>query len=332
MLGILRENVASNETLKPPKSGSLETATPIKLAGTRATMLCLQTRKAFQMKSHSDFTCLSIPLERKVRARPLAIALLLLCSLTFIDFSYAAGRLFYDGFEDGTTNKWRQDDFRNLCQVVTASADGVAGPFAGTRMARCNWNGTTSVAAETFENLVMSTNYTDEFFIRVRVRQDMNLERTIVSPNKHLRLFFYDQVVYHDLFEDCASTSGGLSNKGSASLAAQMTTYFGGAAGDNSCSSSSWHKVEYWIKQSTGSVKVWHDGILVRNDSGFDFLGQKWPDVYLMSNWSDSHDATNYMYFDEFEFYSDNGTGAAGLMSDATIRVGPSAPQNLRIQ
>jgi hypothetical protein len=32
-----------------------------------------------------------------------------------------AGRVFFDDFEDGTTDKWEQDDFRNRCQVVTSA-------------------------------------------------------------------------------------------------------------------------------------------------------------------------------------------------------------------
>ncbi len=83
-------------------------------------------------------------------------------------------------------------------------------------------------------------------------------------------------------------------------------------------------------------MKVWHDGVLVRNDVA-PFNGAKWSPFWLTSNWEDSHDAVNYVYFDDVEVYSDVGTGATGLMSDATITAfGTStarlpAPTNLRV-
>lgn len=224
----------------------------------------------------------------------------------------AGGRIFYDGFESGTTSMWKQDDYRNRCQVVTSAADGVVGPRTGSRMLRCNWNGTVAWNdPAAFETLTIPTdNYSNELFIRVWVRRDANLERTEGSPAKLIRLF--RQEPYLDSFENIVPWNG-LSHRGTFS-----STYWGGAPGDNSNSHSAWHKVEYYFHQSNGTHKVWHDGILVRNDTGLKF-GAKWSPLYITSNWSDPHDANNYVYFDDVEVFSDMATGATGSMSDATI-------------
>ena len=55
------------------------------------------------------------------RTGALAIALILLSSLALANLSYAAGRLFYDGFENGTTDAWAVESGRNRCIVVTSS-------------------------------------------------------------------------------------------------------------------------------------------------------------------------------------------------------------------
>ena len=76
--------------------------------------------------------------------------------------------------------------------------------------------------------------------------------------------------------------------------------------------------VEYYFNHTTGQIKVWHDNVLIRSNS-VSMGSQKWLPFYLTSNYADSHDATNYVYFDNIEIYSDAGTGATGLMSDGTI-------------
>lgn len=273
-------------------------------------------------------------------ARQLALALILFSTLTLSDASHAASRVFYDGFEDGTTNKWQQADARSRCQVVTAATDGIVGPFAGTRMARCNWDGTRADGTpDRFQTLVTPTgNYTDEFFIRVRFRMDQNIEPTPGSSNKFMRLFYFTGTLYHDLFADADNRTMGILNKGAPSLNEQMLTYYGDgpkaiALGDVSATAASWHKLEYWIKQSTGAIRVWHDGLLVRDDSGYNYGGIKWPTLFLVSNWSATHDATNHIYFDEVEIFSDRGTGASGSMSDATISgQSTDAPKNPQVQ
>jgi hypothetical protein len=99
---------------------------------------------------------------------------------------------------------------------------------------------------------------------------------------------------------------------------AQCPTYWG-QAGDSTANPVSWHTVEWYFKVSAGTIKVWHDGMLVRNENGYDFKNTKWYPFYLGSNFSSPHDAVNYVYFDNIEIYSDTGTAAIGSMSDATI-------------
>lgn len=270
----------------------------------------------------------------------LAIALILLSPLALLDASHAAGRVFYDDFEDGTTNKWGQDGSRNRCTVVTSAADGLRGPYAGSRMARCNWNGTVAdTSGPAYETLkIASVPYTNEIFYRVRLRIDRNVERTNGSPLKLLRIFYWDgdRATYRDLYENSVPENG-LSNRGAAGTS-EIVTYWGETPGDNTGLSTTWHTIEYYFSHANGQIRVWHDGILIRNDTA-SFNAAKWLPFYLTSNYSDQHDATNYIYFDNIEIYSDAGNGATGLMSNATISASgsgaispPSPPQNLRFQ
>lgn len=269
--------------------------------------------------------------------RHVALLFMTLALFSMAHVSVAAGRIFYDGFESGNTNLWEQDDFRNRCQVVTSAADGGAGPFAGSRMLRCNDNGTVAWSdPAAFETLVIDNlNYSTELFIRTRMRPDTNLARTASSPKKLLRIFNWNgvQSTYNDIYE-VIYTANGLRNEGLAA-GSQFATYWGGLAGDNTGSTSNWHKVEYYINTS-GTIKVWHDGILVRNNTSLTTGNAKWLPINITSNWSDVHDATNYLYFDEFEVFTDTGSGASGTMSNATVSAsGPppviSPPPNLRV-
>src|SRR3989344_1636262 len=237
-------------------------------------------------------------------------------------------RVFYDGSEAGNTNLWQQDGFRNRCQSVTSSADSLAGPYAGSRMSRCNWDGVVAWNDPAgFETLVVnSVSYANEIFYRAKLRIDQNVEKTNGSPLKMLRIFYWDgnQSTYRDMLE-VAQFGSSLSNRGDGIIVA--TTYWGGAAGDNTGSSVGWHEVEYYINHTTGSIKVWHDGVLIRNDIA-NLGSQKWLPFYLSSNWSDAHDAVNYVYFDDFEIYTDStsGTAASGSLANGDITTGTTPP------
>lgn len=229
--------------------------------------------------------------------------------------------MFYDGFESGNTNLWQKDDFRNTCQVVSASDDGVAGPFSGMKMLRCNDNGTVAWNdPASFETLVLNNvNYDKELFIRVRVRIDKNLQPTPGSSKKFLRVFHWtgDMSTYNDIFETAYPEKGFVTQVLAGGQ--QGSTYWGNFNGDNTMATNAWHKVEYYINTS-GVIKVWHDGVLVQNVSGFPTNKAKFFPFYITSNWAEPHSATNVIYFDEFEVFSDSGTGASGSMSSASIQ------------
>jgi hypothetical protein len=249
------------------------------------------------------------------------------CALSAVANAHAAGRVFYDGFETGNTSLWGQDDFHNRCQVVTVAADGVAGPYAGSRMVRCNWDGIAAWDSPArYESLSTGVPYTNEFLLRTHLRVDRNLEKTGGSATKIMRFFHWSgvQATYLDLFGALMNNS--ISNQGVAG-GKQLTTYWGGL--DSASNSASWHKVEYYINQSAGTIKVWHDGVLIRNNTGFNFGGAKWTPFFLVSNWEDAHDGVNFIYFDDVEIFSDTGTGASGSLSDASVSA--SGSLNLRV-
>jgi hypothetical protein len=192
-------------------------------------------------------------------------------------------------------------------------------------MVRCNHNNSLAWNDPArFETAVLDTAglYKDEIFVRVRVRVDTDVRNGGDVGQKILRFFFADATRYHDLFSVAGHQQNEFNNAGNANYSGpEFPTYWGGASGDHTnAHNSGWHTVAYYIKQSTGSVKVWHDGVLIRDDTGFNFEGLKWSPFYLCSNGDDGNDANNHIYFDDFEVYSDLGAGGTGSMSAATIR------------
>lgn len=240
----------------------------------------------------------------------------LFCGFMLATSSHAATRVFYDGSESGNTNLWSQDDFRDRCSSVTSSADGVTGPYAGSRMIRCNSNGTVAWnLANRYESLkIDSFPYTNEFLLRVRVRIDQNHLKTNGSAKKIVR-FFEGNEYWSEL-----RTAPGIFNTG-----VFTNSYWGSADGDNTSSTSKWGEIEIYYNTATRKLKHWNDGVLIRDETT-PLLSSKWYPFYLTSNFSDPHDSTNYVYFDEFEIYSDStsGTTTTGSMADGTISASSS--------
>ena len=232
--------------------------------------------------------------------------------------SVSAGRVFYDGFENGNTNLWAQDGYRNRCQIVTSATDGVAGPYAGSRMARCNWNGSvTWNDPGSFETLAISSvTYNNELFFRIRVRVDKNLEKTSQSPTKILRIDSGTSPQNETYF----TLNPNASCSNSIRIGGVDQLYYWGSS-DQCSEPSKWHRIEMYFNVGTGNVKQWVDGTLVRNVTS-NFNGAKWLPFYLTSNWSDTHNAVNHVYFDEIEVFSDTGSGATGSMADASVTAG----------
>lgn len=266
----------------------------------------------------------------------LAVTLIALYLFAFVNVAYASGRVFYDGFESGNTNQWLQDDFRNRCPVVAISVDGMVKPYKGSHMLECNSNPTLAYNdPNSYETLRIDTDklYRDELFIRVHVCLDKDMNQA----QKILRFFEIPDPLYHDLFDVAGHPQNAFNNAGNTTTQT-MPTYWGDAPGDNTNVPDEWHTVEYYIQQSTGTVKVWHDGVLVRNDVGLNFDGLKWTPFYITSNGDGDGGSTNHIYFDEFEIYSDLGTGGTGSMANGDIMQGSSStaplapPMNLQIK
>lgn len=251
-------------------------------------------------------------------------------------------RVFYDDFESGNTNLWAEDHDR--CQVRTASFDGGPGPHAGTYMVSCNSNGVVpyndSAAYESLSSGVHP--YDRELFIRAWLRIDGNdFDRASDrgSPKKFLRIFHWtgENSTYNDIF-DTANRGDSLTNEGVAG-GESFNTYWGTAGDNTNSDTANWHKIEYYFNLNTGTIRVWHDGMMVRNDSGLPLGNAPWLPVNLASNWSDSHDATNHVYFDDFEIFSDEtgGTPVTGQLSDASVQVAgsdviaPASPTGLMV-
>jgi hypothetical protein len=253
--------------------------------------------------------------------RILVLSLLLLCLTTQVQ---AAGRVFTDGFEDGNTNKW-MDDGRGKIPIVTSSVDGIAGPHSGTHMAGANFTGNNS-----FPGLVLNTDvlYNNELFLRMWERPDGDIHQGDEGSGcsfKLLRFFFAEGTTYHDYYTVAGHPMESFTSAGNAWTNSQFPTYWGGAAGDHTNNKSSWHKVEMYVNQSAGIFRVWHDGVMVQNNTGYDFHGVKWTPFYIQSNGDNCGIPNNHWYLDDFEVYSDTGSGATGLMSDASIQQ-PSGP------
>ena len=113
-----------------------------------------------------------------------------------------------------------------------------------------------------------------------------------------------------------------------------------------------WHQFEIYLLKSTagssnGLARIWTDDQFcweAINQNTDDPQGAEyWDEFHMMSNWSISevgwdHDAANHIYWDEFEIYSDTGTGGTGSLSTGTVTQGgsdttaPAAPTGLGVQ
>lgn len=269
--------------------------------------------------------------------------LVVLSPLAFMDVSYAAGLVFQDGFEDGTANRWSEDSGRNKCTVVRTALDGKA-PQNGSYMLQCNWNGVVAWNdPASYETVALkSWNYSSEFLIRAWVRAGADVDHKFGS--KWLRLYSSGAVNSFILDGQMEGSGGPIySNIEKVDgVTVNYNNYGGASLGDTA-----WHKIELYFKQGLSNnaiVRVWVDGSLEHQKTGFSSNpGNKWYPLYLMSNWSSNtpeweHDANNHVYWDNIEVYSDSGSGATGLMSDASIDDGsggdqttPNPPQSLRV-
>lgn len=265
----------------------------------------------------------------------------------------AAGRVFYDGFETGNTNSWGQDGANELCAVVTNSADGLAGTKAGSYMARCNWvSDGNSYGYGTQTSLVrngLTSEYNTEVLYRFWIRRDASLNGG--TGPKICRFGNHD--TFLDMAVDNDPTNGSLTgaffSHTQAGGSVWLGTYWGGVTNTGDLA---WHKIEIYVYShpSNGVIRFWDNGVLLKEVTGntitaddFYSYNASWTTFLIGSNWSASegccaHDATNYLYWDDFEIFTDTGFGGSGSMSAGTMTQGaadttpPTSPTGLGVQ
>lgn len=255
----------------------------------------------------------------------------------------ATGVVFFDGFEDGTTNKWQKDENRDLCPVVERSVDGVP-PHSGKFMLECNWNGllawNDSAAYSTVK--LSAWPYQAEFLVRLWVRFASDV--TPHEGSKIFRLFPDDGIADSFIIQPNMAASdrpiqfSWILNK------KQMPSFWGNG---HTIGDGKWHRVEIYQKEnhrgaSDGVVRVWLDGALLQELVNVVSIAPSshWTNLFLMSNWTNNpgwdHGAHNHVDWDDIQIFSDSGTGASGNMSDATVTGAnsgaPEPPKGVSVQ
>lgn len=260
-------------------------------------------------------------------------AILLLALLAFGLVAQAAGRVFYDGFEDGTTNAWSpgsSSGYYAKCDVVSTALDAGVGPYAGTKMARCNWDGTAGTFGHRSQEMIKAGwSKTRESFIRWKIRVDSDVDN---KPGS--KLFRAPGNISFAAIQFELGSSASLFSTIFKSNNQQIGSTNWGCGGP--FRDGAWHEIEIYLNESTsgasdGTVRIWVDGSLCWEATSVntdDPEGSSyWADFHMMSNWSITepgwdHDANNHVYWDEFEIYSDTGTGGSGSMSAGTMTQG----------
>jgi hypothetical protein len=286
-------------------------------------------------EAHSIHASARSQSRRPMRAARFLTALLAMVCVAAADASHAAGRVFSDGFESGNTNQWSADGLRNKCTLVGSARDGGA-PHSGNSMLECNWNGTVlwsdPAAYSTMVLPQSSWNYSREFLIRLWVRFDADVNH--VDGDKLLRLYPHDNL---ESFFVAArmNVPGGPMFVFWEQVNGKAGPEFWG--GSTQLGDTRWHKLEIYVKHNSvgaadGVLRVWLDGNVAQEATNIVSVApdHQWGPLHLMSNWSNNpgweHGATNHVYWDDIEVYTDRASGASGLMADATITGGSSTP------
>ncbi len=258
--------------------------------------------------------------------------------------SLAAGRAFVDGFESGIAEAWHADGSRDMCTVVSSAHDG-GSPHTGNSMLECNWNGVLDWKDPAwFSTMILpesAWNYSREFLIRLWVRFDADVDH--VNGDKLLRLYPHDDLESFFIAAQMDQPGGPIFvywekiNGKDGPVAWGSGTQLG---------DTHWHKLEIYVKHNTpgtkdGVARVWLDGKLAQESVNLQTIatGRKWGPLHLMSNWSNNpgweHDATNHVYWDDVEVYTDLAAGGEGSMADASITGGsspaPNAPNKVAV-
>jgi len=233
--------------------------------------------------------------------------------------SESFGRIHHENFESGALGDVLGEDANHAgVQVLDTGYDsGTA--HSGTYCAAMNWtsNGYSGLRRT-------SWSYRKEFFIRFWARLDADVDP--VWGAKILRLGFNSSDGTSTPKNDFTIQRDG---------AFHETLYSEQAIAANNWSAydmndNRWHKFEIYLYEDdvNGVFKFWFDGQL--ETSTWPYHGDThvtdsaWDTFYLPSNWSNfAHDDANHIYLDDFEIYSDTGTGGKGSMVDGSAAVAP---------
>lgn len=233
-----------------------------------------------------------------------------------------------------------QDGTHNLPQIVSSATDLGLGPMTGTKMLRTNDDGTVADTDPAwYETCKIAIPTGVSFLSRVWFRRDTNFTKTSGSSKKILRFFQAEPIEdYNDMFGGIF-VDAGLTNFCVVSQS-QRDNYWGDSlrvpgsipigTTDASLSTSAWHKIEYYISTVAdgGVTRVWHDDLLVRDESGLATFDNEWGPLYITSNFEDAHDATNHLYWGDIEIFTETGTGDActGSLADASVEAVTGSP------
>ena len=256
----------------------------------------------------------------------------LLCALVMLGVgllgssgALAAGRVFFDGFEDGTTNQWSQIGTREKCTIVTTALDGGSAAHSGTRSARCNMNGAVDFSDNaSFSIMQKSVPEASEYLYRLWSRADSDVD--VQDGSKLLRLQGEGCSEINYTFEDGA-------NPGASFYTARECNTAELSFGRDTTGGwpkTAWRKWEIYIKDhaTQGVVRFWVNGVMQREAVNVNTSSASWSWGWFatLSNWSSNpgweHDANNHIYIDDWEVFTNLGTGMTGNLSDATAQDG----------
>jgi hypothetical protein len=260
-----------------------------------------------------------------------SIAITIFSMLLAIGEAQAAGRVFYDDFQNGN-DKWMTDEFHARCPTVATPIDGGAGRSG--MMLECNWNGTVAWnSAEAYRGLKLNSfPYSREFLIRFWLRYESDCDRT--AGSKTLRLYPQNSKDSYYFTAQLEQTGGPMFSYWEVIDGKSGPLFYGDGQpfGDNK-----WHEVEIYVKHNTpgatdGIVRVWQDGKVKQSATNIVSISADahWYPIMLTSNWSNNpgweHDANNHVVWDDFEIYSDTGSGGSGSLADGTMTQGGTTP------
>ena len=231
-------------------------------------------------------------------------------------------RVFYDSFE--ANDGFVQWDVVSGALNVTSMPD-ATGPYAGSRLALFNWDGSAFPGPATHTEVELTTfPVTNEFLIRFRFRIDDDITYNIGS--KLWRMGFGGS---SEMYMACELQDGASGAR--FFIEAVLGVEYGQPA-DPLCADGNWHTLEaYWVGDTDGSngrLRIWVDDTEIYNQTGDSKVGSSIPNRFnLLSNWSNNpgweHDATNHVGLDDVEIFSDDmsGTAASGSLLDGTATV-----------